>query len=281
MRKIWAHTLVRNEEKWMWFSVMSVIDYVDRVLLWDMESEDDTPKIANWIKSKYPDKVDFRKVPKVNSEGFSKVRQQMLDETRSDWFLVVDGDEIWWDGSIGRLRKVIDSKAAQNKESIVVPIVNLVGDIFHYQEEAAGRYSLAGKRGHYALRGINRNIPGLSSSKPHGTWGWTDKDGKMIQDRDLNKILFVDTPYLHATHLPRAGTLKYDKQVIKRSQKLKYEIGESFPRDYYYPEVLFRKKPDVVPTPWKVMKKAFYYQALFETPLRKLKRRLFKGRVGY
>src|SRR3989344_9473049 len=100
MKTIWAHTLVRNEEKWVWFSVMSVIDYVDKILLWDMESEDGTSEIAQEIKTLYPKKVDLRVVPKVSPEGFSEVRQKMLDETHSDWFIVVDGDEIWWEKSI-------------------------------------------------------------------------------------------------------------------------------------------------------------------------------------
>ncbi len=280
MKTIWAHTLVRNEEKWVWFSVMSVIDHVDKLLLWDMESTDNTPNIIKELIKIYPDKILFKKVKKVDPEGFAKVRQQMLDETNSDWFMVVDGDEIWFDDSITEVTNNI-RKLGKDYESMVVPLVNLVGDIFHYQESAAGRYTLAGRTGHYALRAINRKIPGLSSNKPHGTWGWTDGEGKMVQDRDRGKMLFLDSPYFHTTHLPRAGTREIDNQVIKRGKKLKFEIGNSFPLDYYYPEVFFKDKPSIVPSPWQKMSDNFYKRALLETPLRKIKRRLFKGKIGY
>jgi len=278
--QIWSHHLVRNEERWVWYSVMSVIDHIDRVLLWDMESTDNTYQILEEIKKRYPEKVELKKVNKVNAEGFAEVRQQMLNATESDWFFVVDGDEIWFDDSISAITKCI-KKYGNAYESIVVPLINLVGDIYHYQENEAGRYTLAGRVGHYALRGINRRIEGLNSSKPHGTWGWTDKEGKMIQDRDPKKILFLDSPYLHTTHLARGGNREFDDQVIKRGKKLKYEIGKSFPLDYYYPEVLFKVKPEYIPSPWKSMETGFYWRAFIETPLRKIKRRLIKGKVGY
>lgn len=291
--KIYSHHLVRNEERWLWYSVTSVINYVDKILLWDMESDDNTPKIIAEIRKQYPEKVSSTTVKKVDPQGFAKVRQQMLDETDSDWFIVVDGDEIWWDESIRKVTESIRStrsikstagtkgRNSMQIESIVVPMYNVVGDIFHYQEEKAGMYTLTGKKGHYALRAIKRNIPGLSSDKPHGTWGWTDKEGKMIQDRDPQKIKFIDAPYIHTTYLQRGGSKESDRRVIKRPGKFKYEIGIPFPKDFYYPEAFFKDRPQIVPSPWTVMSEEFKRRAIMETPLRKIKRRVLKGRVGY
>jgi len=277
---VWVHTLVRNEERFLWFSIRSVIDHVDKLLLWDMESDDRTPEIIKEIKRLYPNKIDSRTVSKVTSEGFAKVRQEMLDATSSDWFLIVDGDEVWWDDSIKKVSQKI-SESGNNIESIVVPSINLVGDIYHYQESIAGRYSLAGRTGHFALRGVKRKIQGLSSKNPHGTWGWTDGEGKMIQDRDKTKILFIDAPYLHATHLLRSANRELDKNVIKREKKLKYEIGNNFPKDYYYPEVFFRERPMFVPSPWVKMDNNFLLRSVIETPFRRIKRRIIKGGIGY
>ncbi|KKR11163.1 MAG: Glycosyl transferase family 2 [Candidatus Woesebacteria bacterium GW2011_GWA1_39_21b] len=66
--KIWAHTLVRNEERYIWFSVMSVINYVDKILIWDTGSTDNTVSIIREIKKKYPEKIDFKKVGKVDAQ---------------------------------------------------------------------------------------------------------------------------------------------------------------------------------------------------------------------
>jgi len=276
--KIWAHTLVKNEERYLWYSVASVVDAVDRVLLWDSGSSDNTFEIAKKLEEAFPQKIALRKVRQENIYDFTRIRQEMLDATESDWFLVVDGDEIWWDESIRLLCETIQVKG-DDIESIVVPNYILVGDVFHYQERAAGRYKLAGRMGHYNLRAVNRKIEGLKSDKPHGTWGWVDGSGKMIQDRDQSKVIYVDVPYLHASFLRRSRASNH--QVPKRARKLKHEIGIPFPRDFYYPEVFFRERPEIVKPVWEKMDRGFFFRALFETPLKKIKRRVWRGSVGY
>ena len=277
---IWAHTLVKNEEKYLWYAVSSVIDYVDKLLLWDTGSTDGSSMIAKRLKEKFPERIDFKQVTLRGAEEFPKVRKAMLEVTDADWFIVVDGDEVWWEDSIKKVVRLISTRG-RNIESIVVPMIYPVGDIFHRQEEAAGKYRIAGRKGHLNLRAVNRKIPGLSSSNPHGTWGWTDGEGKMIQDRDPKKIVFVDAPYLHFSLLPRAGERSEDEKVIKRAQKLKHELGTPFPKDYYYPEVFFRPRPDSVPSPWERMDTKFLIRSAIETPPRKIKRRIWPGGVGY
>ena len=48
---IWAHTLVKNEERFVWFAINSVIDYVDEMRVWDNGSSDSTVKIIKSIKN--------------------------------------------------------------------------------------------------------------------------------------------------------------------------------------------------------------------------------------
>lgn len=295
--KISAHVLVKNEASFIWYAVMSVINHVDRVRIWDTGSTDGTkeiikeimkiPSISKKIFYEEHNIVNFDEekmrqlmLDKEEINTFTSVRQEMLNKTSADWFIVVDGDEIWWDDSIKKVTDFI-RKFGNEYESIVIPTVNLVGDIYHYQEKQAGRYHLAGRVGHYNLRAINKNIPGLKSLGEHGIWGWADSENKMIQDRDQNKIKYIDAPYLHATHLERAANRKADFNVFKRSFKLKHEIGNKFPLDYYYPEVLFRKRPEIVASPWIKMTTKFYIRSIFETPLRKIKRRVLPAKIGY
>lgn len=280
-KTITAHCLVKNEARFVWFSVMSVINHVDKVLLWDTGSTDGTIEIIKEIIKANPGKIDFREIGSVDIYGYEKVRQELLAQTTTDWFVVVDGDEIWWQDSICHLVSAINKKG-DRIESIVVPTYNLVGDIFHYQEEAAGQYKLAGRKGHFSLRAINRKIPGLNTKRPHGTSGFFDKDGRLIQDRNPKKILLVDAPYIHATHIPRASERARESEVPKREQKLKYEIGTPFPRDFYYPEVLFRPRPEIVPSPWVKRSLGYTIRAVLETPLKKIKRRIIKEtKAGY
>lgn len=278
--QIWAQTLVKNEEKWLWYAVSSVIDHVDKILLWDSGSTDRSLEIEKELEKKYPGKIELKERKITTPEEFTKVRQEMLDATTSDWFLVIDGDEIWYEDSIKKVIETINLEG-KNIESIIVPTINLVGDIFHRQEESAGRYKFGNRVGHYNLRAVNRNISGLHSKGAHGVWGWVDNDNKMIQDRNPEKIKFVDAPYLHTTFLGRGGTKKEDGRVIKRSGKLKYELGKNLSPDFYYPEVFFRPRPEMVASPWKVMDLKFKFISCLETPPRKLKRRLWWGKTGY
>lgn len=276
---ITAHVLVKNEENFIWYSVMSIVNYVDKIMIWDTGSTDKTVEIIKEIVKIYREKVFFRE---LNLDFFDegKIRQEMLDETKGDWFIVVDGDEVWWQDSISKVVEFI-KEHGESYESIVVPTVNLIGDIFHYQEKEAGRYKLAGKKGHFAIRAINRNISGLHSEGEHGVWGWVDGENKMIQDRDIKKIKFLDAPYLHATHLERTGNIFDNDKVLKRSFKLKHELGIEFPRDFYYPEVFFKERPGIVRNVWKCMDFKFWLRAFFETPLRKINRRFLPERIGY
>lgn len=279
-RNLYAHCLVKNEERFLWYSVSSVINFVDKILIWDTGSTDNTLKIIDLLRKKYPEKIVFKNYGSVDSETFFKARQDMLDNTNSDWFLVLDADEIWWDDSIRKLTSFILKDKGKN-ESIVVPTINLIGDIFFFLEEKAGRYKFGKRKGHYNLRAIRRNISGLKSFGKHGVWGWVDENGKMIQDRNQEKIVFLDTPYLHASFLQRGGTIKDDKKVVKRLKKFKYELGEKFPLDFYYPEVFFKARPEIVPSVWKSTDFKYKLRASIETPFKKIKRRIYYGKTGY
>lgn len=278
--KIWGHTLFRNEERWLWYSVTSVINHLDKLLLWDTGSTDNSFKIAQDLVKKYPGKIELKEFGKVTPQTFQIVRQEMLDATHADWFVVIDADEIWSNQSISSVVKEITLRG-NVIESIVVPTVNLIGDVFHYQPQSAGRYMFNGRIGHYNLRAINNRIPGLHSQNPHGTWGWADSEGRMIQDRGSGKVSFIDAPYLHVTFLPRGEKRRDDFLVPKRAKKLKYEIGESMPLDYFYPEVFFIPRPKNIPSPWQPMSRGYKLRALIETLLKRLKRRLIHGKAGY
>lgn len=279
-KTVTAHTLVKNEARFIWYSVRSVIDYVDKILLWDTGSSDGTVEILKEIKKVYKNKVDLKLLSDVTPKEFAKVRSEMLNATKTDWFLMLDGDEVWWDDNIKKTIKFVN-KYGDKFDLIVHPTINLVGDIYHYQESAAGNYNLAGRKGHYNVRAINRSIKGLSSDKPHGTWGWTDESGQMIQDRDPKKIKYLDLAYLHATYLQRAGNVSGDAKVPKRAKKRKYEIGISFPSDYYYPESFFMPRPKFVESVWEKFDINYKRKAIWQTPLRKVKRRLLPAKIGY
>lgn len=278
--KLCAHTLVKNEERYIWYAVMSVVEYVDKVMIWDTGSSDRTVEIAKEIKKNYPDKVEVKEIGEVTPEGFTKARQEMIEETKADWIFILDGDEVWWENSIKKIVKTI-KKGGKKLETIVNRSYLPVGDIFHYQEETAGMYEIDGIQGHLTIRAMSMNIPGLNVSRPHGTQGFFDGEDTLVQDRPKEGREFLDVYNMHLTHLPRSRAREYDKKVPKRAFKLKHELGIPFSKDFYYPEVFFRKRPSIVPEPWERMSLPFYLKSAVLTLPRKIKRRIFKGASGY
>lgn len=244
--KIWANCIVHNEENFIWFALMSVVDFVDKILVWDSGSCDKTVEIIREIKKEKGDKIEFKEVGDLDKDEFTKMRQVQLEKSNCDWILILDGDEVWWSDSI---KKVADLIKRNGKEidAIVNPFYNMVGDIYHYQLEEYGRYEIAGRRGHLTIRAINRRIAGLHLAGPYGEETYVDKDEKPIQQRDSEKIVFMDAPFLHLTHLKRSS--------IDGHRKLKYDKGLKFNKSF--PEVFYLKRPVGIASPWKVRSKLY------------------------
>lgn len=263
--KIWANCIIHNEENFIWFAIMSVVDYVDKVLVWDTGSADKTIEIIRKIKEIKGDKVVFREVGPVDNLQFTKMRQLMLDQSDCDWILILDGDEIWWEDSIRKVVKEIKTKGGEI-DGIVVPFIVPVGDIYHFQKESAGQYQLLGRRGHLSLRAINKKIPGLHLGGTYGVEGYLDENDIPIQNRNKNRLKFINAPFLHATHLNRS--LRDDHH------KFKYEIGLEFPSDFSFPEAFYKTWPKVVKSPFGKRSKLYELAAFLIMPYLSIKRGL-------
>lgn len=252
--KIVAHCLVKNEENFIWFSINSIIDYVDEVLVWDHGSRDSTIQIIKSIKNP---KIKFKKV----SGKVSELRQEMLNQTEADWIFILDGDEIWYEAGI----KDLVEKIKNSKYGVLVsPNYLLVGDMFHYQENVAGRYRILNKIGHYNIRAIRKTL-GLHVVGTYPNEAYVNKSGVKVQELPHSSVLFLNDKYLHASFLLRS---------CKDRKKIKYEIGETFPLDFYYPEVFFKYRPKNIKSPWKIMTLGYKLVANVLTPLKKIRRRL-------
>lgn len=260
---IWANCIVKNEENFIWFAIMSVVDYVDKVLIFDTGSKDQTVEIIRKIQAIKKNKIIFKEVGEVGKNQFSKIRQEMLEQSECEWILILDGDEVWWEDSI---RVVVDTinKSGEKYDAIVVPFYNMVGDIYHYQPQNAGRYEMLGKKGHLTIRAINRKINGLHVGGVYGSEGYLDENNIPVQQRDPQRILFIDVPFLHLTHLKRSS--------IDTHGKLKYELGIPVSKNFLYPEVFYKDRPKLVPLPFKNRSKKYTVLSLLNTPYINIKR---------
>ncbi len=271
--KITAHCQVRNEQTWVWYALMSVVDYVDEVKVWDTGSTDRTVDI---IHSIHHPKIKFKKAaPTPNETALAAVRQEMIQESDGfDWMMILDGDEIWPEDSLIAVRQFLKLHW-QEFDCVVTPTLNCVGDVFHISPPHAGRYHLLGRVGHYNIRFINLNIPGLHvANSPDRLLSYYDQNQIQIQDRNPRHITYLDSAYLHMTHLGRSFSRLNDKEVFWRGPKFKFELGLSLPGDFDYPKCFYLPRPQLVPSAWTRRSGWYILNAAWQTPLKLIKRRL-------
>lgn len=261
-----AHMMVKNEEQWIWFAINSILPFMDELIIFDTGSTDKTKKIITSFKTK---KIIFKEKESTERADLVSLRNQMITETKTDWFLLVDGDEVWPTPAIKELTDAI-SKASQNTWGIVTRTRNSVGDIWHYQPEAAGKYELLGRKGHLTIRAY-RKIGGFKWQGLYPNEAYTRPQGKPIQDYQEH-LQFIDVAYWHLTHLARS---KKSHEVIDRPKKLKHEIGIKAQK-HELPEVFFSQRPSFVPNPFKKPNIFYKLLALILTPLKIIKRSIAK-----
>lgn len=245
---ITAHCLIRNEERWIWYAINSVIDFVDKILIFDTGSTDNTVEI---IKSIHSPKIIFEEKGVVDKKEFTKLRQEMLDLTETEWFLVLDGDEVWPKKTIQELTNAV-RKAPQQKEAIVVGQWICVGDVFHYSKEMEEfqHKEYPEIKGFRLPRAI-RNIKGLHGVGLYGYESYADKEGINISYWDKKRLIFLKHKFFHMTFLKRSSTREKDREVMMRGRKTRFYNGTPFSQDVKYPDVFYLDRPDMVPSPWK------------------------------
>lgn len=260
MKDFTVHMIVKNEDQWIWYAIASVIEKAAQLLIYDTASTDNTVKI---IKTFSQSKVIFEEKGEVNAEQLVKLRQEQLLRTKTEWFLLVDGDEVWKKDSLNNFQKAI-SRANSHKKGVVFRTRVCLGDLFHFQEEKAGRYYIAGHQGHINIRGYKKDKL-YSWRGIYPDEAYVDINNLPLQECK-DKLIFLDDYYWHLTHLKRSSVVKNPKR--------KLEIGYQIPK-VLLPEVFYSKRPSIIQSPWEKYSLVEFLASSILTPLRKIKRNIF------
>ena len=126
--KLTIHTIVKNEERWIKSSLLSIIESATEILVYDTGSTDKTIKLIQSINSP---KIKFKQFNAINRKGLVVLRNQQIKETKSDWFLILDGDEIWPEANLIQLIKAMQ-KARPSTLALVNRTRNCIGDLNHF-----------------------------------------------------------------------------------------------------------------------------------------------------
>ena len=255
--------VVKNEEYWIWYSIMSVIDLVDSIDIVDTGSTDKTIEIIESIKSK---KISLRTMTIKSKEEFTLVRQAQLESSKSDWIMILDGDEVWDERSLQESIELINNNS--DTKYLVNKFQNFIGSVGMVQPDNASKYRIKDLYGPYTIRFVRRDLVGLTWKNPYGSEGLCDFSGTPLQETDL-KYKVVMNPYMHMTHLQRSPA---DEAVLMRKNKFKFEVGKKLPNNYIYPKSFYLVSPKNVRSPWYKPSREYWIKSCFQTPLKLLKR---------
>jgi glycosyltransferase involved in cell wall biosynthesis len=153
----------------------------------------------------------------VTREGLAGLRNEQIQATKTDWLMLVDGDEIWPKENLLQLIEVM-KRARPEIIALVNRTRNCIRDLNHYLPESEGRYQIGRWRGHLNIRAI-RNLPGLKVDGVYPNEAYVYRGIKLQEQAEALEL--VDTWYYHVTHLKRTSWLNSFK-VFDRLKKFKW-----------------------------------------------------------
>jgi len=108
--------LVKNDEYWLPYVLESVRGWFDRYVIYDIGSTDRTREIIDWFVDEEEKKSDFfvRYLPHVEPVVQGALRNSMIAEARSDWYYILDADELYTDPGLGSLHLSLDQFKGQD-----------------------------------------------------------------------------------------------------------------------------------------------------------------------
>ena len=249
-KQVTAHVLVRNEDRFIWFAIMSVIDFVDKMIIFDTASTDKTVDIINLIinsKKEYKQKIIFEEKGKSDRERIAKLRQEMIDRTETEYFMILDGDEIWWESSI---KEAINILNEDTPPLLAQRCIKCARDIRHYRDPKRDLYIFLDTEHAANIRFYSMKIPGIHCGGYYGIEGFFDKDNNEVQCGKY-EIKWQNGLYFHPSFLRRSSQSISDFFVYRRFTKQFPRYDYEFSIDYKYPEVFYSDAlPSMVKSPF-------------------------------
>lgn len=199
MVSLTAHCLIKNEDRFVGYAIRSIINFVDRVLVFDTGSTDGTIDIIKQLQSRYPNKIIFEEKGECDKKRHTKLRQEMIERTDTSWFMILDGDEVWPEAAIQEaVNKAVQNPAA---ECLIAPFYLCVGDIYHQSKK--GQYVLRGKKAHATPR-FFRKTSGMHWQGEYNQDAIVDAGGVKVFEKE--NVFWLQQAFWHLTHLARSSS---------------------------------------------------------------------------
>lgn len=243
MVRLTVHTIVKNEQQWIWYAIKSVIDYAHEIIIFDTGSTDKTPSILKQLAEEYPDKITLELFENFPESDIAVLRQKQIEMTRTDWILILDGDEIWDQLNILNALELI-----ANDDSFGLMAVRFINFVFNTkfcQDFSDSSYKIGNVTGAITLKFINLKKINPKCDGPYGVEGYFDQSDVPIQQL-TSEIIYPEIRFFHMSHTIRSSSILRDFQIKYRRTKIFVR-----PRRKYIgklPEVFYLDHPRFVPS---------------------------------
>jgi len=158
-RELTIHSVVKNEP-FIYYSIKSVYDYADKILLYDTGSNDENTlkDIHKLLEEDIKHKIIFKQIPldfdesKWTSENVNefaekykgkmsvgKVRQMQLDNTDTEFCMIVDGDEIHYKETMNKIINEVLPNITDNIIAINIPFISFYDMNYKIINDNTGR----------------------------------------------------------------------------------------------------------------------------------------------
>lgn len=194
-----AHCLVKNEEVFIQQVIESVIDFVDTVLVFDTGSSDNTVAIVRELQVKYGAKIIFELKGAADHARHTLLRQEMVERTKTDWWMVLDGDEVW---SRAAMQEAVAIMSNQPQiDCIIAPFYLCVGDVYHATRRAP-QIEMFNKKEYWYPR-FFRAKPGMRWQGDYNQDTVYNESGEVFFA--IKNTAVLKHRYWHLTHLRRSS----------------------------------------------------------------------------
>jgi len=267
IKNLTVHCIIKNEEYWIWYCLKSIIPFCKRIMVWDTGSTDNTLRILQ--HPELYDCIELRRLQSVDEYSHTAMRNLMIEETKTEWFCIIDGDEIWTSDLFMEIAKSMNNSAFN---ILIVPFSYVFPSI-GYEPNYEDEFEIANVKGAYAARVFRKK----GKPKWYNSYFTTElryADGTLATSGHVPEMHVLINKVLHFTLLPRS---RKDHETMGRIGKLQFS-GEPNSNSYRripdytrLPDILVKKRPSLVKDPFSIRHEAFSSKVTPLIPLDQVK----------
>lgn len=122
--------LVKNDAYWLPYVLESVKNHFNRFVLYDVNSQDGTKDILQWFKDSNPKKeIILEFFPETEPRVQVSYRNAQIAEAGTEWYLLLDGDELWPKSSLDLLEQEFFDFQLKRKRYGIVNRTEMCADL--------------------------------------------------------------------------------------------------------------------------------------------------------